>query len=178
MEMAASAWAWLPIAARSVIHGPNPLLSGRVSTTVAPAARSSAARRVATSKLYAASVYPSLVWVPVVSHALYPLPTNTSWLMAEAWAPLPPLCPGSTTIVLPLRAPAVDAGASAVVLVGLAVVVVAAEAALVDVVGLVPPAALVVHRHRHLHGAGGGRRVRHRSRRCGPPGCRAGPGTG
>ena len=55
MEMAAAACARLPIAARWVTHGPTPVSLGRVRTTVAPSARSSRARRVATSKLKACS---------------------------------------------------------------------------------------------------------------------------
>ena len=55
IEMAASAWARLPIAARWVTHGPIPWSLGRVSTTVAPSARSSRASRMATLKVKACS---------------------------------------------------------------------------------------------------------------------------
>ena len=55
MEMDASALARLAMAARSVMHGPTPLLSSRVSLTVAPWARSSLASRVATSQANADS---------------------------------------------------------------------------------------------------------------------------
>jgi len=56
MEMAALAWTWLPIAARSVTHGPTPVLLVRVSATVAPSARRSAVRYTATFQLNWASV--------------------------------------------------------------------------------------------------------------------------
>src|SRR5262249_50641280 len=79
---------------------------------------SSATRRVPTSKVNAASWYPLLVWVPVVSQAFEPVPIGTSWLMISGWAQLPPLCPGSTRIVLPETArrsngPLAGAGAPA-----------------------------------------------------------------
>ena len=56
MEMAAFAWTSFPIAARSVTHGPTPVLLVRVSATVAPSARSSAVRYRATFQLNWASV--------------------------------------------------------------------------------------------------------------------------
>src|SRR6266545_613034 len=101
IETATAARASLPIAARLSTHGPTPMLSERVVTTLAPAALSSDTSRVATSKVNAASEYPELVEVPVVSQGLVPVPIGTSWLMISGCAPLPPLCPGSTSTVLP-----------------------------------------------------------------------------
>ena len=56
MSTAASACASLMMAARCVTHGPTPLFELRVSTTLAPSARRSAARYIATLKLKEASV--------------------------------------------------------------------------------------------------------------------------
>ena len=56
MEMAASDPASLPMAARTLTHGPTPVSVERVRTTVAPPAWSRAASRRATSKLKACSV--------------------------------------------------------------------------------------------------------------------------
>jgi hypothetical protein len=50
----------------------------------------------------------------VVSHALDPLPTKTERLIVAVWVKLPPLCPGSTAMVLPRsgpRPPAATGGA-------------------------------------------------------------------
>ena len=58
IEIAASACARFPIAARSVMQGPQPAFDVRVSTTLAPAARSRRASRFATSKVYAGSAIP------------------------------------------------------------------------------------------------------------------------
>src|SRR5712691_2900284 len=55
-ETAALPRAPLPMTARSVTHGPTPVLLVRVSTTVAPSARKSAARYRATFQLNSASV--------------------------------------------------------------------------------------------------------------------------
>ena len=55
IDIATAAWARLPMAARSVMHGPTPVSFGRVRITWAPAAASSACIRVATSKAYAVS---------------------------------------------------------------------------------------------------------------------------
>src|SRR5436305_1103940 len=104
MEIATLARASLPILARSLTQGPTPALVPRVMITCAPAALSSASSRVPTSNVNAASEYPALVEVPVVSQALVPVPIGTCWLMISGCAPLPPLCPGSTTIVLPATA--------------------------------------------------------------------------
>src|SRR5438067_8349013 len=101
IETATSAWAALPMAARLSTHGPTPVLSVRVMTTLAPAALSRACGRSATSKVNAASWYPLFVSVPVVSQAFMPVPIGTSLLMISGWAPLPPSWPGSMTIVLP-----------------------------------------------------------------------------
>src|SRR2546429_126426 len=101
METATAACASLPIAARLSTQGPTLVLSVRVMTTLAPAARRSVASRFATSNVKAASWYPLLVWVPVVSQAFVPVPIGTGLLMISGWAPLPPLCPGSMTIVFP-----------------------------------------------------------------------------
>src|SRR5690606_25806553 len=86
------------------LQGPTPLSSLRVSVTFAPSARSSFARRLDTSQVKACSGYPSLVEVPVVSHALVPLPIRTFLLISAGWSALPPLCPGSMTITLPASA--------------------------------------------------------------------------
>src|SRR3712207_3725843 len=51
METTASASFWLPIRARTLTHGPTPVSSGRVSTTVAPRARRIDAARLATSQV-------------------------------------------------------------------------------------------------------------------------------
>src|SRR5437763_4540664 len=117
MEIATLACASLPIAARLSTHGPTLVLSVRVMTTFAPAARSRATSRVATSNVNAASGYPLLVEVPVVSHSLVPVPIGTCLLMISGWAALPPLCPGSTRIVRPATAlrssgPVTGAGAA------------------------------------------------------------------
>src|SRR2546423_1141274 len=101
IETATAACASLPIAARLSTQGPTLVLSVRVMTSFAPAARSSVASRFATSNVNAASEYPELVEVPVVSHAFVPVPIGTGWLMISGWAPLPPLCPASMTIVFP-----------------------------------------------------------------------------
>src|SRR5262245_24086416 len=103
MEIATSACARLPIAARSSKQGPMLLLSVRLSTTVAPAVRRIAASRTATSKLKAASWYPASVWVPVVSHGFHMLTALTSLLMTSGWEPAFPLWPGSTAMILPTR---------------------------------------------------------------------------
>src|SRR5664279_2952991 len=55
IEMAAAACAALPMPARRVMHGPQPVSSSRVSTTCAPAALSRSRTRWATSKLSACS---------------------------------------------------------------------------------------------------------------------------
>ena len=55
IDTAASARARLPIAARSVMHGPQPAFEERVSTTVAPDARSILRSRTATSQVNAGS---------------------------------------------------------------------------------------------------------------------------
>ena len=81
IEMAASAWARLPIAARWVTHGPTPSSLWRVRTTVAPSARSSRARRIATSNVKACSGYPASVCAPVVSQAFHSVITLTSLSM-------------------------------------------------------------------------------------------------
>src|SRR5690606_8711854 len=104
IDTAASAFSLFAIAARSVMQGPTPLSSLRVSVTFAPSARSSFARRLDTSQVKACSGYPSLVEVPVVSHALVPLPIRTFLLISAGWSALPPLCPGSMTITLPASA--------------------------------------------------------------------------
>src|SRR5690606_28190454 len=104
IDTAASAFSRFAIAARSVMQGPTPLSSLRVSVTLAPSARSSFARRLDTSQVKACSGYPSLVEVPVVSHALVPLPIRTFLLISAGWSALPPLCPGSMTITLPASA--------------------------------------------------------------------------
>src|SRR5215470_14488786 len=101
IEIATAAWASLPIWARTLTHGPTLLSSVRVMTTLAPAARSSATSRFATSKVNAASWYPLLVWVPVVSHSLVPVPIGTCLLISSGWAKLPSLWPGSMAITLP-----------------------------------------------------------------------------
>ena len=64
IEIAASLWARLPIAARSVMHGPTPVLLSRVITTRAPAASSRARSRTATLQLKSVSRYPSGAAVP------------------------------------------------------------------------------------------------------------------
>src|SRR5215469_2917969 len=101
IEIAASACARLPIAARWVTHGPTPWLLVRVRTTVAPSARSRRASLIATLKVKAASVYPASVSVPVVSHGFISVITLTSWLMTAGCAQLSPLCPGSITTTWP-----------------------------------------------------------------------------
>ncbi len=103
IEIAASACARFPIAARSVMQGPQPAFDVRVSTTLAPAARSRRATRFATSKVYAGSAYPSAVAVPVVSHAFHSVPAFTSLLISAGCAQSRPLWPGSTAIVAPAR---------------------------------------------------------------------------
>ena len=55
IETAASARARFPMAARSVMHGPQPAFDGRVSTTSAPEARSILRSRTATSQVNAGS---------------------------------------------------------------------------------------------------------------------------
>src|SRR5690348_14982412 len=61
---------------------------------------------MATSKVYAASLYPAFVDVPVVLHALRcPKPASTSRAICAGWEKLPPLCPGSMTMTLPAREP-------------------------------------------------------------------------
>jgi hypothetical protein len=87
------------------MHGPTPLSEVRVITTCAPAPCKIACTRNATSNVYACSVYPPLVWVPAVSHARVPVPMKIGRLISDECDPLPPLCPASTTIVLPATAP-------------------------------------------------------------------------
>ena len=55
IDTAASARARLPIAARSVMHGPQPAFDRRVRTTFAPALRRILRSRTATSKVKAGS---------------------------------------------------------------------------------------------------------------------------
>src|SRR5581483_5911158 len=105
--------------ARSVTHGPHGVCGPRVNTTVAPRARRMAVTRVATSVLYAASLYPSFVAVPVVSHSFVSVMTSTGWLISAVCCALCSLCPGSITMTLPSRG---AAGADVVVLVAGAVV--------------------------------------------------------
>src|SRR5581483_1854614 len=87
--------------ARSVTHGPHGVCGPRVNTTVAPRARRIAATRVATSVLYAASVYPSFVAVPVVSPSFVSVMTSTGWLISAVFCALCSLWPGSITMTLP-----------------------------------------------------------------------------
>lgn len=103
IAMNASACASLPICARVVMHGPMPLSDDRVRITVAPSPRRIAAARFATSQVNACSGYPPLVEVPTVSQALMtPLPALTNWLIELL---LFRLCPGSSTITLPVSVP-------------------------------------------------------------------------
>src|SRR5829696_446868 len=101
IEIAASAWAAFAIAARRVMHGPQPVSVVRVSTTRAPCARSTRASRSATSRLYACSAYPSSVEAPTVSHAFCTVPASTSRAISATCAALPPLWPGSIATVFP-----------------------------------------------------------------------------
>src|SRR5438270_1205795 len=106
METTASALARLPMAARSVMHGPTPLSSVRVSTTRAPACCRSVASRSATSKANADSGYPLAVAAPAVSHGFCSVTASTGRLISAGCEPLPPLWPGSRATVLPVRMPA------------------------------------------------------------------------
>ncbi len=105
IETAASAFASLPIRARSSTHGPNGRSPSWVSFTVAPCASRRVRSRWATSRVNFASGQPASVAVPVVSHSFQCVPTFTLRLMSDGCWKLPGLWPGSMTTTFPLRGP-------------------------------------------------------------------------
>src|SRR4051794_33701431 len=110
------------------MHGPQPLLSVRDITTVAPLAARIERSRNPTSSVKAVSVMPPGTAAPAVSHWRYCVPIQIILLSSAVWAQFMPLWPGSMATTLPATAPRFPEGGG-----GRATVVVGAGVGLVVV---------------------------------------------